>query len=354
MLLNFFDVDTATGERSVELQVGDFAELGIQADLLVVSAFEGHYAPVRGTLLGCLHEAFGLQLDQLEIALDLRNSPLKAWVSAPIPWKSALALARGQSRFARVVVVEGAIEWQEGDLVPWPPFNRLFSLLALLPMRGIAYATVATPLLGSGHQGIDAISHYPELLEAYREAFRHLPDLKRLILFDRTDVHLNALGEAIDARLARVDPQNQRIVLPEGYPGFERLDGLLRDRVNPLEEHSSPLAQDLSELLALLRGAEIPPIALGIHARRVAEQLVLHSLRDVTTTDRLNLNSGIRLLARHGADPWLISCLHQVRCFGNWMGHPQRQGQSRPVELFDVLAVLSALQRILEDYPWLM
>lgn len=63
---------------------------------------------------------------------------------------------------------------------------------------------------------------------------------------------------------------------------------------------------------------------------------------------------GIRLLAKRGADRWLISCLHQVRCFGNWMGHPQREGQQRHIQLVDVLAVLSALQRVLEDYPWLL
>lgn len=216
MLLNFFDVDTATGERSVELQVGDYPQLGLQSDLLVVSAFRGHYAPVPRTLLGRLHEAYGLRLSELDVALDLRSSPLKAWVSAPLD----LGDQAPPSRFKRIAVVEGAIEWQEGDLVPWPPFNRLFSLLALLPMRGIACAAVASPLLGSGNQGIDALSHVPELLEAYREAFRHLPDLERLILFDKTDRHLSVLGEAIDSTLARVDAQDLRIPCPPACRGW--------------------------------------------------------------------------------------------------------------------------------------
>jgi hypothetical protein len=348
VLLNFFDVDTATGERSVELQVGDYPQLGLQTDLLVVSAFSGHYAPVRRTLLGRLHEAYGLKLSDLEVALDLRSSPLKAWVSAPVDWVANAP----PSRFTRIAVVEGAIEWQQGDLVPWPPFNRLFSLLALLPMRGIACSTVASPLLGSGNQGLDAVSHFPELLEAYREAFRHLPDLQRLILFDRTEQHLSVLGAAIDSALDRVDPQDLRIDLPSVLPGLERLDGLLRDRVDPRKEHSSALAHDLSELLEILRARQIAPIALGIHARRVVEQLVLHSLRDIPTERKLNLAGGIRMLRKRGANRWLTSCLDQVREFGNWMGHPQEPAHQRPVELCDVLAVLSALQRVLEDYPW--
>jgi hypothetical protein len=353
VLLNFFDVDTAAGERSVELQVGDLPQLGLQADLLVVSAFEGCYAPVPGTLLGGLHEAYGLKLSELEIALDLRSSPLKAWISGPLHWgEQGSSLVGLVSQFKRIAVVEGAIEWQEGDLVPWPPFNRLFSLLALLPLRGIACSVVASPLLGSGKQGIEAVSHFPELLEAYRAAFRYLPDLQRLIIFDKTEQHLSILGAAIDAALARPDPQDLRINLPTILPGLERLDGLLLDRVAPRKEHSSALAHDLSELLEILRAGQIAPIALGIHARRVVEQLVLHSLRDVPTERRLNLAGGIRMLRQRGANRWLTSCLDQVREFGNWMGHPQETAHQRPVQLCDVLAVLTALQRVLEDYPW--
>lgn len=332
----------------MELQVGDYPQLALTTDLLVVSAFPGDHTPLPHTLLGRLDQAYGLRLSALEVALDLRASPLQAWVSAPLQWGPDAP----PSRFQRIAVVEGGITWQAGDPRPWPPFNRLFALLALLPLRGIPCSSVASPLLGSGDQGVDGLSHAPELLAATREAFRHLPDLQRLILFGRSDHQLRLLGEAIDTALERVDPQNLRLELPASLPGLERLDGLLRDRVDPRKEHSSSLAHDLSELLALLRAREIAPIALGIHARRVVEQLVLHSLRDVTPRRRLTLHSGIRLLSQRGAHRWLISCLDQVREFGNWMGHPQSAAQQRPVQLCDVLAMLSALQRVLEDYPW--
>jgi hypothetical protein len=35
------------------------------------------------------------------------------------------------------------------------------------------------------------------------------------------------------------------------------------------------------------------------------------------------------------------------------MGHPPRGGDVMPVELHDVLAMLSSLQRVLQAYPWL-
>ncbi|MFM7675814.1 MAG: hypothetical protein ACKO5F_09580 [Synechococcus sp.] len=350
MLLNFFDVDTSSGERSVELQVGDLPELGLAVDLLVVSAFEGDYEPVTGTLLGRLQEAYGLHLGEIEPALDLRNSPLKAWVSQPLVWSGAPGAL---SRFQRIVVIEGSIDWHEDQLLPWSPFNRLFSILALLPLRRIPCRTVATPLLGSGDQGIEPLLHFPDLLEAYREAFRHVPDLSRLILFGRTETHMRMLGDAIDACLGRSAPQSYRVELPDSLPGLDQLTSLLGQWNRPGGTRAGALAHDVGELIGLLRAEEIPPISLGIHARRVVEGLVLQSLaEEPEVVGRLNLYSGIRALQRRGTDPWVISCLHQVRCFGNWMGHPPRGGQPRPVQLADVLAMLSALQRVLEDYPW--
>ena len=160
MLLNGFDVDTATGTRNVELRVGDLPGLGIEVDILVVSAFEGFYEPTPGTLLGRLKQAYDIRLDRMTSDLDLRGSPLKCWVSKPIDWSHWQPQQPGalpSTRFRRIAVVEGTVEWQPDDLLPWPPFNRLFSLLALLPMRQIPAATVASALLGSGNQGMDAL-----------------------------------------------------------------------------------------------------------------------------------------------------------------------------------------------------
>lgn len=355
MLLNGFDVDTASGTRNVELRVGDLPGLGLDVDLLVVSAFEGDYEPIEGTLLGRLDQVYGICLDRLDCALDLRGSPLKGWVTAPIDWSRVQAPQSGAptpTRFRRIAVVEGTVDWQPDDLLPWPPFNRLFSLLALLPMRQIPSATVATPLLGSGDQGMDALLHIPDLLEAYRAGFRHVPELQQLILFDRTERSLAVLGEAIDAALVRATPATTRLPLPQGLAGLGQLPHLLRrgqEQVGASLPHG--LLHDLAELLELLDDDEISPFALGMHSRRVVEQLVQHSLADLAQPN-VPLFVGINLLRQRGVDPWLISCLHQIRSFGNWMVHPQGPGQRRRVELADVLAVLASLQRVLADYPW--
>jgi hypothetical protein len=139
-----------------------------------------------------------------------------------------------------------------------------------------------------------------------------------------------------------------RLDLPGSLPVKDGLVNLLRRRAQ-----SDSLTHDIGELNALLRSEQVSPIALGIHARRVVEQLVLQQLAGEADVARLNLDKGILRLRDLGVDRWLISCLHQVRCFGNWMGHPPGNGQARAVQLHDVLAMLAALQRVVEDYPWL-
>jgi len=277
-------------------------------------------------------------------------------VSEPIDWaelQTVQAVEPPTSRFKRIAVVEGAVlDWQPDDLLPWPPFNRLFSLLALLPMRQIATASVASPLLGSGDQGMDALLHIPDLLEGYRAAFRHVPELQQLILFDRIDRSLKVLGEAIDAALVRPTPASSRLPLPKDLAGLGQLPELLRQSQGQVGEAlPDGLLHDLAELLELLDEPEISPFALGMHSRRGVEQLVQHTLADLQD-ERVSLFVGINLLRQRGVDPWLISCMHQIRCFGNWMVHPQGPGQRRKVEVADLLAVLASLQRVLAEYPW--
>ena len=69
---------------------------------------------------------------------------------------------------------------------------------------------------------------------------------------------------------------------------------------------------DLTELSHLLEADQVTPVAMGLHGRR----------------------------------------LHQVRVFGNWMGHPSPPNRRQAVSTVDVATMLAALHRVLESYPW--
>ena len=70
----------------------------------------------------------------------------------------------------------------------------------------------------------------------------------------------------------------------------------------------------------------------------------------------MNLYGMINLLAAD-VSSWSLNALHTVRIFGNWMGHVSTdrepdQPPNNPVSHDDMLTMLLALQRVLDDYPW--
>ena len=220
-------------------------------------------------------------------------------------------------------------------------------------MQGIHCRTVAAPLFGLHPSGPDAAADYPHLLNICKQAFRHLPELHRLILFDRDDQVLRPLGAAIDRTIQRQDPHHTLVELPRDSAALESLRHLCRCVLEDEGLKRLRIAADLTELIQLLQSEQVSPISLGLHSRRLLERLVTHCLHQCGDHQQRGLNNGIQELRNLGLDPWLLSCMHQVRTFGNWMGHPQDTGRNRRVEQHDVLAMLCSLRRILADYPWI-
>ncbi len=349
MLLNAFDVDPGAAERTLELQVGELFALGLQADLLVVSAWQGIYEPVPGTLVHRLEEVCGLVLGSCPRALDFTGTPVGAWVSPPL---DGLGSANGWSqasrtRFGRVAVVESCLEPSPDASDGWPVFQQLFSLLALLPLQGLHCPVVATPLLSAGNQQINPERLFPSLLTTCRSGFRYLPDLERLIVFDRQQEPLQLLARKIDDDLGR-HPADRQLISLSGIGSVADdllavLDGLARLHPQLADQI------DMGELHFQISSGSVSPVALGLHGRRLVERLV----RDQLGWRRGTLYQGLQALQRTDISPWIMGCLHQVRIFGNWMCHPSKPSQRQAVQLSDVAAMLLSLKRVIEDFPWL-
>lgn len=356
MLLNAFDLETSSGTRTLELRAGFFPSLGIDADLLAVSARSLDERDQANAMVTRLHHSYGLQLARTSKAVDLSGSLLNSWVSAPLalhPSPEGRGRQPVTSHFQRVALVGASLVTADTQGQPWDAFNRLFSLLAILPMQGIHCHTVAAPLFGLHPSDRDGKRDYPRLLELCRQAFRHLPELHRFILFDGDDAVLRPLGQTIDRAIHRKDPHHTLIDLPENLTGMDSLRRLMRGFLEDETLTSLRINPDLGELLRLLESEEVSPISLGLHSRRLLERLVIHSLHSAGEREHRGLNQGIQKLRTLGLDPWMLSCMHQVRTFGNWMGHPQEAGSSRRVGQQDVVAMLCSLRRVLAEYPWI-
>jgi hypothetical protein len=358
MLINAFDPQPG---RTLELHAGDLFEQGFQLDVLVISAREGFYEPEEGSMVAVLKNKCGITVGQLPRELDFSDSSLlKAWITPdletlpePPQWP-----AHSLTRFRRLAVVETAPDLIQQD-DECPVFQQLYSFLALLPLYGINAHTVACPLLNTGRQQADPSQVYPALIRGVRENLRHLAELNRLLIFDLREQDLRLLGREIDRVLDRPAVQSHFLKLNhEEFPQVRDVMGSMRNLLEQPDIQVSPsIKADVELILRELNGDAITLVTLGVAARALVEGLV--NLRMGNRGASLKLFVKINMMKRD-ISSWSLSALHSVRSFGNWMAHCKDDRQidqddnmpTRQVKMTDMMAMLLALQRVVDDYPW--
>lgn len=361
-MLNAFD---AAPGRTVEVKAGDLFALRINVDLLVISAKENIYEKVPGTMVKVLHDRCGLDVGELRLNpdLDLTGSPtIRGWVSPlleasahPPSWPDG-----SQTQFRRLAVLESPqIPLNERDGLI---FQQLFRLLALLPLHGIHCNSIATPLLNTGEQQELPESLYPAILEAIDNGFRHVSDLQRFIIFDLKEEALQSLCAQINETLRRSPLQKEVLTVKPKYRD------LLADLAMKLQHfqrkhHETLIHKDIQSTLAALldelQGEQITVVTLGFQARKLLESLVNQALRPRKLDQQaasLSLFQKVKLLS-DSTSAWSANAIHTVRTFGNWMCHatPDFEEEAVPrrnVTPDDMLAMILAMQRVLDDYPW--
>jgi hypothetical protein len=366
MLINAFDPQPG---RTLELHAGDLFEQGFQLDVLVISAREGFYEPEAGSMVAVLENMCGITVGQLPRELDFSDSSLlKAWITPdletlpdPPQWP-----AHSLTRFRRLAVVETAPDViQQAD--ECPVFQQLYSFLALLPLYGINAHTVACPLLNTGRQQADPSQVYPALIRGVRENFRHLPELNRLLIFDLREQDLRLLGQEIDRALDR--PAVQSHFLKLNHEEFPQVRDVIESLRAFLLQHrdiqnAPQIKADAGLILKELTGESLTLVAVGVAARRLIESLL--NLRMQQLEISLQLDGSNRDLfqklnrMRYRINSWSLSALHTVRSFGNWMAHCEDEQLAEDddkisashVKINDMLSMLLALQRVVDDYPW--
>lgn len=298
-------------------------------------------------MIHALEQLFRIQVAALPRALDLSKGDIGAWVSPPLTVLPEVPVWPGNSmtRFGRIAVIESPGFEPELER-PWPVFRQLFSLLAVQPLQENDCPVVASPLLSARNQSLTPEEVFPDLLACCRNGFRHVPDLERLILFDRRRDPLELLADRIDLELG-CGPGDRDVVPLQDHDRLRvELLGLLRGFGTLHPRLAADV--DLSELSHLLASDQVTPLALGTHSRRLVELIVRHALG----WSKGGLYLGLQVLQRSNISPWLISCLRQVRVFGNWMGHPSPSDRRQKVAGVDLATMLAALHRVLESYPW--
>jgi hypothetical protein len=353
-VLTSLDLDPYASGRCIDVIAGNLFDLGLDIDLLVISAFEGYYQGLPGSLVAQLKELRSIDVGRLEKALDLRGAPLiRGWVSEELrlPPAESSHPSHLQTRFRRLAVIESPREDHDNNR-DWPAFNQLFCLLALLPLNGIQCQSVASPLLSAGNHGVAPERLIPALMERCRDRLRHLPDLERLVIFDRNYKAAKLLADHIDQEASRSESYTTQIIIKENDLNIE---GLKKCLVNLAKRKGDINAENINNIYLQLQDGTINPVVLGTYLRRLIENLMRITLQQQSAKLHRDLQSLSQL---NDGDSWIISCLHLIRVYCNWMVHDQTplagsRALPRAVLKEDVVMVLMALHRALKAYPWI-
>ena len=328
--LNVLGIETARGFRTVELFHGDITALAFHADVLVVSAYAGSYAPVHGTLIEALQARLGIHVSSHARSpeLDLRDA-LGIWVSAKLD---------ASYKFDRILGVE-----MRGTPHPLAEaLDNVFGGLMLLAAKGVPTQTVVLPLLGAGSQRLNPKEMASELVQRGKHYLDQAPATNRLVFVEIDRHRAQSVADAIDRTLGR-----HKVNLPHE----ELVRALRQDVIHKLHESETLFEPDCRAVrdnwLVLLQQKEIRAPEFGVNGRKVVE-LMLGRLG----VPQQRLADRIRSLEKLGTvAPWICGYMNVLRHLGNEVAHSNSTDTDRQPAMIapaDLTAGLFCLERLLD------
>lgn len=163
-LVNTLKVGKGENAGKIELFHGDLTRMPASqtVDVLVVSAFTGLYPPVKGTLIGALHDR-GLSVGALakDPEADLKRD-FSCWLSRKIRPK------REGLNFERILCFEPHRRGEAPDVI-----GDIFQALAPFAFAEPNVRSIAMPLLSTGQMGYAVQDVLPALLDAAFNRLSH-------------------------------------------------------------------------------------------------------------------------------------------------------------------------------------
>ncbi|MBI3762873.1 MAG: DUF4145 domain-containing protein [Chloroflexi bacterium] len=332
--LNIVGIESPFGYRTIELLQGDLALSSPRADIVVVSVFAGGYQPIPGTVLGALRAIHGIDAARLLATspLDLRGV-LGVWLS------DSVGVGPGQ-RYLFVELIGGSLSLDVA-------LDNVFAAVQLIDAKGIETGSVVLPLLGAGHQALDADTIARLLVSRARQHLERAPHTSSLRFIEINASRARLVSDAIDLQLGREST---------ALPHAQLAAALSADALHRLNQARTLFGDAREELwsdwIRLLQDPNgIRTFEFGVLGRKLVETIL--SERGVVGH---NLATRIRSLEEtRSVGPWMCGYMHVLRHLGNESAHDNVGAGSRQppiVAAADLIAGLTCVTRLLEF--WLL
>jgi len=334
-LKNILAIETNAGYKNIEIHHGDLSAMEFPVDILVVSAFRHGYYPTPGTLIESLEKNCQLKVAALfqTKQLDFRET-LNSWVSADLP----------SSKFKNIVCLEGMFETlNDSDRIEHY-LSDLLAVLSVLQHKGFSIKTIAMPLLGTGQQGISVDLLIPVLMKKAKEMLRTIQEVQTIYFVHPRMEIVEQIDQGINHFLNR-SPDLLELIRDDQEIA-RGLDGVSNKLIALKRTFGWNEMKSLDELSYRIVQQDIRFYELGILARRAMEG-ILKSL--IKAQGFMTLSEMVFELRRFNLSPWMLSYMHTLRSFGNFLAHDsETQASAQQMTKEDVLFFVKALDRFVD------
>lgn len=340
-LINLISVPTSTGIKSIEIHNSDITQLGFEVDILVLSAYHNKYFPAENTVIKSLLDNTGISLELLaeKPEIDLRK-PLHCWVSTK----------QTDQAFKRLLCIEGIKSSILETGSSTNAISDLFGCISFLNYKNIEISSIALPLLGSGFQKNSVQKVLPELINQAIHSLKINPSLNSIYFVEINSEKATLIDQEINDLL---DRGKENLESPFLDPMFEEvIDEILSKVVTINRKFFNKKSKTLNDLIDKINEKSIRFFELGILGRKTLELLLPKiSLLKNENGERVTIFEHIKELKTKNVADWMITYMHTIRVFGNFVAHYQKETKvPENMDKIDLWVYAQAINRFLEFY----
>lgn len=338
-LINIISVPTSNGLKTIEIHNIDISKLNFNVDVLVISAYHNQYYPAPNTVIKALSDNYEIVIEELakKPLLDLRSS-LHCWVSDEItdkPFKYILCIEGIKTSIEKYGTGENALD-------------DLFGTISLLQYKKIKASSIALPILGAGFQNNVIEVILPQLIKKAIDSLNANPVLNTIYFVEIDSDKAQMIDETINKHLNR---SNDKLELVFEDPLVASiLELILAKLVQIRNNYTFYHNKTIKDLINKINNKNLRFFELGILCRKLLE-LLLSDISNLKSDKYISVFEYINDLKSKNVADWMITYLHTLRVFGNFVAH---EGESKDIpdhmEKTDVIVFTHALNRFLDLY----
>lgn len=339
-LLNVISVPTVTGIKTIEIHNADISKLKWNFDLLVISSYHNKYTPQPNTVIQSLQDNTGVIIKDLAMKpfLDFRES-LNCWISHRI----------NNLHFQYILCVEGIKSNIAYDGTSEGAMSNLFAVLSILQYKNVATSSIALPLLGTGYQKNSIEVILPILIEQAIKALNTNSNLDTIYFVEVDEGKAKLIDDTVNKYLKRSEETLEMVL--EDPQIINVFDQILSKLI--VVRDSNPKMTDnkaISDIIEKIVSKQLRFFELGILNRKLLE-LLLSEMSNLKSDKYISLFEYINDLKNSNIADWMITYLHTLRVFGNFVSHKDDTTEiPNHMEKADIVFFVHAMNRFLEFY----